>query len=110
MLLGVGYAIGFYVTAFLTGIWDARYGIKFDCDDWIGCTAWPIFVSMLIVTGLVFGLSVLCEWTFSRIRSRFPAMARFVQKVLKYARTAIFVVSLMFRPAKLGEIVGKRIF
>ena len=37
-------------------------------------------------------------------------MARFVQKVLKYARTAIFVVSLMFRPAKLGEIVGKRIF
>ena len=100
--LGVVYVIGFYVTAFLLGMFEERLNLKFDCDDWLACMVWPISASMLIVVGLVVGLSKLYKLAFSRIGSRFPATTRFVKKTL-------FAVSLLFRPAKFGELVGKRI-
>ena len=107
--LGVVYVIGFYVTTFVVCMWDASLGIEFDYDEWFPCIAWPLFISILIVIVLVAGISKLYKLAFSRMESSFPAMARFVQRTLKCARTAIFAVSLLFRPAKFGELVGKRI-
>lgn len=111
--LGVAYAIGFYITAFVVSMWDVSLGIEFDFDEWFPCVVWPFFILILIVIGLEAALPKLYKSASARMkimRSRFPAMARFVQRTLKCALTAIFAVSLLFRPAKFGELVGKRIF
>lgn len=107
--LGVAYAIGFYITTFVVSMLDASLGIEVDFEELLPCIAWPIFISIIIVIGLVAGLSKLYKSASLRMGSRFPAMARFVKRMLKCARTAIFAVSLLFRPAKFGELIGKRI-
>lgn len=106
VLVGVIYAIGCYVTAFLLGIRNAVYGVIGDEEaDWFMGIFWPICVLILIVLGL----GLLCQFSLSKMRNRFPAMTRFLQRTWKCVRTAIFAVSLVFRPVKLGKIVGKRI-
>lgn len=104
VMLGVVYAIGFYVAAFIVGM--TRCGVFNEDDWWLAGIFWPICVLIIIVVELQW----LCESLFAKLKSRFPGMTKFVQRVWKRIRTAIFAVSLVFRPAKLGEIVGKRIF
>lgn len=103
--LGVVYVIGFYITAFFLGIGDAMCGLSADDTDWFMSVWWPICIPILVVVGL----EMLFKFSFAKLKSRFPAMVKFVQRTWKRVRTAIFTVSLVFRPVKLGEIVGKRI-
>lgn len=106
VLVGVIYVIGCYVTAFLMGIGNAVDRITDDGAEWFMSVFWPICILTLVVLGLAW----LFKFLSTRLKSRFPAMTRDLKRTWKRIRTAIFVVSLVFRPIKFGEIVGKRIF
>lgn len=110
VLLGVVYAIGLYATAFIMGMVYEKKGMEFKEGDWFTCLCWPVCISAFAMLGVVVGILLFCSWAISRLSSRFPAMANFVQRAWKCIRTAIFAVSLLFRPAKFGEVVGKLIF
>ena len=110
VLLGVVYAIGLYATAFAMGMVYEKKGMEFKENDWFMCLCWPVYILVFAMAGAVVWVLLFCDWAFSRLNSRFPAMVNFVQRMWKCIRTAIFAVSLLFRPAKFGEVVGKLIF
>lgn len=107
---GAVYAIGLYATAFVLGMVCEKKGMEFKEGDWFTCLCWPVCISAFAMANAVVGVLLFCDWASSRLSIRFPVMIRFVQRTWKCIRTAIFAVSLLFRPAKFGEVVGKLIF